>query len=622
MNEEITFKISEFLERLLSLTKEDLLRSGSRLIWLDNIDRLKKQEGVYWLVSLNKEFVFDLATRDGILYLIRNYSSSDNNIVHLDLNKLPNVPCIIQVAWDCDFVELILSIQKDRYSKEMLDYKSNKKTIGTNTPIELIKWVDKQYIGQQKKYSTYEDFRRRLLEIIKGLQRKLDTYSTLYEFWNAIEIKNGKKNYTPKLEKEILPSILYNISEELSLGNIHYSFDNVIKSGNVRLIFSSTVEKIGNPKIVFEIMNAHSNDLTSELSNGFPSYMRSEKAVYGIFLVPWFKCERFDKPKCDSIHSMEFDLHGSLNIAYTRNPDCINNITPIILDVTPDTKYTDRHHMANNSSLKFSQENGLSVTYNNKKIQFGNFIGILKRNIDLTDYEHVELAKHNLKTYYSHKKLPFITTKKLAPIYSKQFINNYSPFYKYVQPEIYENFISKGKWQLGTVEQYRTIENAKQRDDFVGFSFLTLNINNHLICISFISSFNYLILSGTKSANSTFHKTSFGEKMLYIPDIKSFAEVICKEINAKKFFIQDVEYNSLKYYIVKDRIYDQYIDLRNLFTPPFFDRVIEHTFYPSLFVKPEGFRHENEVRIVFEMECDCFEPYKFEQLRLVNYISP
>jgi hypothetical protein len=622
MNQEITFTISDFLERLLSLTNEDLIRHGSRLIWMDHIQRLKKQEGVYWLVSLNKEFVFDLATRGGVLYLIRNYKSTDHNMVFIDLNKLPDVPCMVQVAWDCDFIELVVSIQKNTSSKDLIDHKSNKKTIGTNTPTELVTWVYQQNTIQQTKYASKEDFRKKLISILKSLQRKIDTYSTLDEFWEkALDTKN-KILYTPKTESEIFPYLKKYISDELALSQIQTSIINKTKAGAQRVIFSSSVDGSVNCKIVLEMINAHSDLLLDELSNNFPAFMRAEKLKYGILIVLWYKSERFEHQKYDTIETMEFDLHSTLNKIYYGNQDIRNNITLFTLDLTPDTKHSDRHHMANNSLLQFTNlEHELFATYKNRKIIFGNIIMIGKKNASLTDYQHIRLAKDNLKSYCSTKKIPYKSGKKIIPIYSKSIVNNYTPFYKYVQTEVFDEFILKGKWQLGTIEQYRTIENIKQRDVFEGFSFLNLNINHHFIGITFISGFNYLILCGTRSANSDYHKTNFGEKILHFKNVRSFADSIMQTIKAKQYFIQDIEYNSTKYCIAKDKIHDERIDLRNLFTPPFFDKIFENITYPSIFVKPEEFQQENEVRIVFEMEKDYFDPYQFENKNLLNMIS-
>jgi hypothetical protein len=148
-----------------------------------------------------------------------------------------------------------------------------------------------------------------------------------------------------------------------------------------------------------------------------------------------------------------------------------------------------------------------------------------------------------------------------------------------------------------------------------------LDINNHFVASSFISGFNYLILCGTEISNSKYHKENFGEKTIFFHDVKSIADKICDLINAKKYYIQKVEYNSLKFYISKEKIYNEYFRIENLLSPPYFDVLNDHSLYPSIFVKQENFRPENEVRLVFEMEHDHFSPVRFQNKELNNYIN-
>lgn len=620
MSHEITFKVSDLLERIGSITKDDLLRSGSRIIWMDHVERLIKQEGVYWLISLDKEFVFDLATRDGMIYLIRNYTSKDNNIVYINLNKLPKEHCIIQVAWDVDYIEITISFKQKNDTKELKDYTAKQKTESAQTPTELLLWADKKNYTLQNVFVSEEDFRMRLIEIIKGTQRIINTYSNLNEFWNTNEHSKKNQKHSPRTEKEIHNSLINLISDQLKITNIHFTSETESPNGNTKLIFSSKVEGGSVSTIVMEVINAHSSDLINEIVTKFPSYMKFKKSKFGIFLVLWYKGERFDKPNYESAISMELNMSSSFHQAnYYKD---YHNISVITLDLSGEIGEMRHLNIANSTNLKFEKnDTGSYVLYNNKKIIFGTFLMILKRDKHFTDYQLLRLAKDNLRAYCTSKKLSSPSIRNFKVVSAKEIINDYTPFYKYVQPDIFEKYIKNGNWQLGTIEQYRTIENSKQRDEFEGFCFLHLNINNHIVGTNLITGFNYLILCGTKEDNSSFHKTNFGEKVLYFADVKTFAERVCKIVKAKKYYIHNVEYNTLKSYVSNDKIYNKYLELENLLAPPFFDIISQHILYPSLFVKPENFKQENEVRIVFELDNDCFEPYKFEDKSLLNYFK-
>jgi len=621
MDPEITYKISDFLERVFSLTKEELLRPSSRVIWMDHVERLKKDEGVYWLLSFKKEFVFDLATQNGLFYLIRNYKSTDNNIVSIDLSKVPNVPCIIEVAWDVDFIELTINVEKNILPENKKGFKSRLKTESWNPPIELFHWIDQQNQIEFNTYPSEEDFRRRLIEIIKGLQRNIDTNSTLKEFWETKGIEPNNKNPLPKSIESILPIILENITKELNLASIKFSYEINPKSGAAFLSFSTQIANKGISTIELEIFYAHSNDIINEISKEFPYHIKTKNSRYGIFLVLWFKGEWINLPMYDSEESLQYEMQKSLYQANHDKSVYNNNITISILDLSSDTKQIGHLKIANCSSLRFEQKDKkLIATYNNRKIVFGTSLMILKRNKDLTAQQKLRLGSDNLRAYCAQNKLPLPVLKNSSPVYSKDIVNDYTPFYKYVKPCISEK-IKNGSWQLGTIEQYRTIENKKQRDEFEGYSFLYLDINNRMIGSNFISGFNYLILCGTRSSNSDYHKENFGKKILFFRDVKSLAEKICVEIKAKQYYIQNIEYNSLKFYVSNEKIFNKYLQLENLLSPPFFDIVFDQMLYPCVFVKPESFKPENEVRLVFEMDQDFYNPYKFSNKDITKYIE-
>jgi len=61
------------------------------------------------------------------------------------------------------------------------------------------------------------------------------------------------------------------------------------------------------------------------------------------------------------------------------------------------------------------------------------------------------------------------------------------------------------------------------------------------------------------------------------------------------------------------------------FEPAIFDDLFEeieqNLFLPTLFIKPEGFKSENEIRIVFEMNKDLKKPKVINNKGLLDYIK-
>lgn len=277
----------------------------------------------------------------------------------------------------------------------------------------------------------------------------------------------------------------------------------------------------------------------------------------------------------------------------------------------------------NTQNLKFLHSaRGVTAKLGNRKFVLGT-LSIGKNSIEFSEDDYVNLSKTVLEFECSVRGYPRHPHKLLELVESDEIINDYAPFYKYVKEDTYNKWISKGKWQLGTVQLYRTIENTKQRDEFEGFSFINLNINNSIVSQVCNAGYNFLIFCGTKSKASEKHRKQFGERELYFPDIKSFAEKIQKQINAKRFFIQKIQYNSLKSYINRNPIVNSKIQVgNNILVPEYFEILYNNLIYTSLFVKPESFQEEEEVRIIFEMAKDHFKPYKFTNHEILKCVIP
>jgi len=202
----------------------------------------------------------------------------------------------------------------------------------------------------------------------------------------------------------------------------------------------------------------------------------------------------------------------------------------------------------------------------------------------------------------------FISTVNQIPSHTSEFRETMimsnkqfdGPFVKYVKKDVYEKYIKKGNFQLGTIQYYQKVENPKIRDEYEGFSNLLIPVNQYNLCYTTFSGFEYLIFCGTLTSNSVAHKDQFGEVQITIPNINSFANAIQKSIGAKSYVIGRVSYDNLKLFKANSIMADN-LDIDNLFTHELLDYVDKFTLAPSLFVKPEAFNHEQEVRIVFEM---------------------
>jgi len=265
--------------------------------------------------------------------------------------------------------------------------------------------------------------------------------------------------------------------------------------------------------------------------------------------------------------------------------------------------------------------NSLEVIYKQIKYVFGT-ISVSEVSQDISEEQFLQLAKLYIEFECNKRGLK-------KPLFNNTLksINNINlsdtnlSFSKYISVKDYEQFIKKGKWQLGSIEQYRKIENDNKRDELEGLSILNFNINNHLVTVNCTGGFNYLILCGSNISNSNYHKSKFGAVELKISSLNSFCNAIKKTINAKRFFIQNVQYNSLMFYNDSTKYAIKNFEVNKVISRELLELISLNILYPSLFVKSEEFRPESEMRIVFEMDKTIKKPRAIHNKMLLDYVA-
>lgn len=200
-------------------------------------------------------------------------------------------------------------------------------------------------------------------------------------------------------------------------------------------------------------------------------------------------------------------------------------------------------------------------------------------------------------------------------------INNPTPLFKYISKADYENFISKGYFQLGSSQYYREIEKEESRDKLEGFSISILNVNNYKIPITLFRCNNYLIFCGTTTRSNDYMNKKFGEVEIKISDSFSFASKIAKSIGAKGFTIGKVEYSNSKIYKSNHLITQPFEPQDFIHNQDVLDLLLSVSLYPSLFVKPKMFENEKETRIIFEMNNDYPTCHRFLDKSLLSEIQ-
>jgi hypothetical protein len=117
---------------------------------------------------------------------------------------------------------------------------------------------------------------------------------------------------------------------------------------------------------------------------------------------------------------------------------------------------------------------------------------------------------------------------------------NQKVFYKYVSRETLEKYILKGRFRLGTLENYQKTTNTRIQDELEGFVHIVINYKNRQLQQALISGFNYLIFCGSYISpdrpESKYLKENFGDCVIKIKNPRSFMQAMANHLNSRSFY--------------------------------------------------------------------------------------
>lgn len=121
-------------------------------------------------------------------------------------------------------------------------------------------------------------------------------------FWNMGGSKKNKIR-EPKIEIYNHTPIHALLNQWAALHSVEIIPEAKNAAGNMDLCLVGSVVGVGNVSICIEIKHAHSDDIEHGLKVQLPEYMKRKGAVFGIYIVLWFKGEEwfFDRPNIESV---------------------------------------------------------------------------------------------------------------------------------------------------------------------------------------------------------------------------------------------------------------------------------------------------------------------------------
>lgn len=270
---------------------------------------------------------------------------------------------------------------------------------------------------------------------------------------------------------------------------------------------------------------------------------------------------------------------------------------------------------------QFMKNVGFKYVLNNRSLII-QIITMTKKNIKLTNTQIEVFIKATSKYLDAIQNVDNLIELfgSMDFVYPEQ--TNYSkPFYKFIHKETYDNFISKGKFQLGTLQYYREIERQESRDYKEGFSNLIINSGDRQILTSVISGFDKYILCGTHdSENVEYMSAKYGGYIMVIKNIKSFAEKVKTAIGAESWYVNEINYTDYKAYSVNASISDINGVSPDL-SDELFNILYEISGKPSVYAKPTRFKDEKELRLSFTMPRDVKTRLNFDDIGLLTEVK-
>ena len=271
---------------------------------------------------------------------------------------------------------------------------------------------------------------------------------------------------------------------------------------------------------------------------------------------------------------------------------------------------------------RFIKDVGFEYIHNNKSV-IVQLISVTKENIHFDEKDLKNMIRITSNYFDSISNDKITDTELFGKLHVEEYnlnVNGLS-FYKFISKETYDNFLKKGKFQLGSLKRYREIENLNSRDEKEGFSNLLIKSGKRSIFTSVIAGFNHYILCGTDSFVESLNMSKkFGDICIKITNIRSFAEKVKKSIGDKSWAIKKVTYSDFKSYSANQVINDLKGVSPDL-SEEFFNYLIQFSFLPSIFCKPTRFANENELRLTFEMDKNVQKKMNFDNLGLLDQIE-
>lgn len=171
-------------------------------------------------------------------------------------------------------------------------------------PKSLLQLARHKKLQLTTSFATVEAFRTAVHEALCSLQYDIMESGAYNGFWDQRYQGKRKEKPTPKRETDIHRQILLPLYDWAKMRSIEIVPENETAVGKLDICFIGNVERQGPVPFCVEVKLAHARDLEHGLEKQLPEYISSKRAVYGAYVVLWFKGIWFDLPSTETIRNL------------------------------------------------------------------------------------------------------------------------------------------------------------------------------------------------------------------------------------------------------------------------------------------------------------------------------
>lgn len=320
-----------------ALTQSDLLSPAGTFHFRMRTDAIHRLDAVLFEL-VGEHFRFAFTIRSARICLQR---CDDEVAVHPCLAHGPQRQTII-ARWDPAFLDIRCGLGRQV---------ENVKAAATSPafpPLSLIRHARKLKYLPSEVYASGEALRNVVYQALADLEIEVARLGAINAFWDQSYAGLKKGTPTPKREPDIHPTLRWILSDWALLRSIDVIPENVTAVGNVDFCFVGSVRGTGSTPICVEVKQAHADDLLHGLTVQLPAYMLSRQALYGAYIVLWFRGDWFDKPTVGqiqriwktTIQNLElFEANGYWNLDFALKQRLLatprlGNIRTFLIDVS------------------------------------------------------------------------------------------------------------------------------------------------------------------------------------------------------------------------------------------------------------------------------------------------